>query len=104
MGAVVAFAIFMIFGVGGLAILLEHFQKIAKIKADSNAAGNAQVADALDSIRREIGELRDTTTRYDLSFDSALQRLESRVAHLEDSARNKTASPAEQAVLKQGGA
>lgn len=104
MAAVIAFAIFMIFGIGGLAILLEHFQKIAKIKADSDAAGNTRVAEALDSIRREIAELRDTTTRYDLSFDSALQRLESRVAHLEDSSRTQPAVAEEQTVLRQGGA
>jgi len=86
------------FGIGGLAIILEHFQKMAKIRSQASAAGAADVAKALDAMRKEIADLRDTTTRYDLSFDSALQRLESRVAHLEESQR---ARPGEQASLKQ---
>lgn len=105
MGAVLVFAIVLVvFGIGGLALLLEHFQKLAKIKANTPGFGNVDVEQALDSLRREIADLRDTTTRYDLSFDSALQRLESRVANLEQSSRriSSVESP-EQSVVKQTG-
>lgn len=37
----------------------------------------------LQDLKHAIDELRDTTTRYDISFDAALQRIESRVGHLE---------------------
>ena len=35
------------------------------------------------SLRAELAQLRETTTQYDVSFDTALQRLEARMAHLE---------------------
>jgi hypothetical protein len=91
------------FGVGGLAIILEHFQKLAKIKAETHSVGNAEIAQALDSVRREIAELRETTTRYDLSFDSALQRLEGRVANIEQSSRQSSSDSPQTAALRQGG-
>ena len=83
--------VLMVFGIGGLAIYFEHVQKMAKIKAESGGGG--ELTDTLESIRREIAELRDTTTRYDMSFDSALQRLEGRVGNLEQASRQIPASP-----------
>jgi hypothetical protein len=35
-------------------------------------------------LKRQIEELRDTTTKYDMSFDTALQRIESRVSNVEN--------------------
>jgi len=77
----------MIFGVGAIAILAEHFQKMAKIRADAQQKQSREVLEAVEALRRDVAELRDTTTKYDLSFDTALQRLENRVAQLEDRAR-----------------
>ena len=99
-GLVMVMVFGLAFGVGGLAILLEHLQKMAKIKAESNRVGSAEVAQAIDSLRKEIADLRDTTTKYDLSFDSALQRLEGRVGRLEEAQRAKPAV-ADQAALRQ---
>lgn len=46
-------------------------------------AGSADVVNEIRQIQQQLHELRDTTTRYDMSFDAALQRLEARVSHLE---------------------
>jgi uncharacterized coiled-coil protein SlyX len=37
----------------------------------------------IQRLQQQITELRETTTRYDVSFDSALQRLERRIAEVE---------------------
>ena len=71
------------FGIAGLGILMEHFQKMAKIRAEVRANAGQDVLNAIKELRTEVAELRDTTTRYDLSFDTSLQRLESRMNHLE---------------------
>lgn len=34
-------------------------------------------------LQDQLAELRETTTRYDVSFDTALQRLERRIADME---------------------
>jgi len=41
------------------------------------------------SLRAELAQLRETTTQYDVSFDTALQRLEARMAHLEQRVDSK---------------
>jgi hypothetical protein len=43
----------------------------------------AGMAAAVESLRTEMRQLRDTTMQYDLSFDTALQRMESRMENLE---------------------
>ena len=52
-----------------------------QLKAGQNVDG--KVMEELTALKQQIAELRDTTTRYDMSFDSALQRIESRVGHEE---------------------
>ena len=59
-------------GIAIIAIITEHSQKMAKINAMTGGVSNANNSAPLEYIRREIAELRDTTTRYDMSFDSAL--------------------------------
>jgi hypothetical protein len=74
-------AILLIFGLPIIAILTSHRRKVLEIR---HAAGHdGTIRAAVDGLRGELGELRDTTTRFDLSFDSALQRLESRIEHIE---------------------
>jgi aspartate carbamoyltransferase catalytic subunit len=75
-------AIGLIFGLPIIAILTAHHRKVLEIRHQSRA--NETVLVAVDSLRKEVAELRDTSTRFDLSFDTALQRLESRVEHLEN--------------------
>jgi hypothetical protein len=79
----------MAFGIGFFAIVMEHFQKMAKIRGDQQVRGSREVMEAIDSLRREVAELRETTTKYDVSFDMALQRLENRVAHVESEQQSR---------------
>lgn len=84
----------MIFGIGIIAVLAEHFQKMAKIRADAQKKQSRDVLDAIAALRQEVADLRDTTTKYDLSFDTALQRLEGRVTQLEGRLQAAEESPA----------
>ena len=82
-GTVVIVFFAMVFAVGALAMLMEHMQKMARIRSDAPRRIGTQVEDALRALRQEMADLRDTTTKYDLSFDTALQRLDARVSQLE---------------------
>ncbi len=91
-GVVVMF--FLIFG-GGTMVnkLWSSFNKtrieLAKIKATKqtpSAGSNYELElmrNDLAAMRQELQALRDTSTQYDISFDTALQRMESRVEHVE---------------------
>lgn len=67
-----------------VAIYTSHQRKVLEIKLriqqEARGTGNTDVA----RLRDELAELRDTATRYDLSFDTALQRMESRLASVEE--------------------
>ena len=75
-------AVILIFGTGFMAVWGEHQRKLLEARA---RLGNqdSSTLEELQRLRKEVQELRDTTTRYDMSFDTALQRLESRVANVE---------------------
>src|SRR5258706_7060619 len=75
-------ALLCVFGIPIIAILSEHKRKMAAMGMGQGAA-NASVLNELKELKRQIEELRDPTTRYDISFDSALQRMESRMNHME---------------------
>jgi hypothetical protein len=63
--------------------VLKHQRAMAEIQLKSGQPLSQGSSAELQEISRQLHELRDTTTRYDMSFDAALQRLESRVANLE---------------------
>lgn len=87
--------LFLIFGGGS--VLNKMWSKyhdtrieIARIKADQrpNYSGGGsrevdELREELDKTRRELQALRDTSMQYDISFDTALVRMETRMAHLE---------------------
>src|SRR5687768_12755395 len=89
-GIIAITLICLVFGVGALAVLTEHLQNMAKIQAQSPRHDQSEILAVVEELRREIADLRDTSTHYDMSFDAALQRMESRVAHLE---RRSSAAP-----------
>ncbi len=62
---------------------IKHRQKLAEMKFKSLDATDAKTAVTLKRLEEQIADLRDTTTKYDVSFDSALQRMESRLNHVE---------------------
>lgn len=62
----------------------KHRSKIAQLHIESqNKRTDTTGLASIEALRDEIRALRDTTTQYDMSFDSALQRMEQRVEHLE---------------------
>lgn len=65
---------------------LNTWKKVVTIQAEAQVKSATTAHDEVDALRRELSDLRDTATRYDLSFDAALQRMESRVGHLEQRA------------------
>jgi hypothetical protein len=66
-----------------IAIIASFKHKGEELRLKAGMMGDANLASQLREIQTQIAELRDTTTRYDVSFDSALQRIESRVGSLE---------------------
>ena len=82
-------AVVLIFGSPLFVILTRHHQKLMEMKLQmGDPKGSGHVAEELKAIRQEMAELRDTATRYDLSFDAALQRLESRMGHMEQKVKS----------------
>ena len=73
----------MTMGIPIVAIWTYHQRKMMEMKLRMGGEGRQVVSGELQEIKQQLAELRDTTTRYDLSFDAALQRIESRVGHLE---------------------
>ena len=66
-----------------IAIITSHQRKMMEMKLRLGPQSQSAPSSELLELKRAIDELRDTTTRYDISFDAALQRIESRVGHLE---------------------
>lgn len=75
------------FGVSGGVIMefIKHRSRIAQLKLEARGqvAGAAAVEAVRQELRTEMQALRDTATQYDLSFDSALQRMERRIEGME---------------------
>ncbi len=82
--------ILMIGGLGALVLLLPFYglwaynrRKIEEIRVRGRVHIGEETQRSLEEIRRELHALRDTTTNYDMGFDSAMHRIEARMAHLE---------------------
>jgi hypothetical protein len=76
-------AVVLIFGMPFVGIITAHHRKLMEMKLKLGAQSQGAYSKELQDLKRAVDELRDTTTRYDISFDAALQRIESRVGHLE---------------------
>jgi hypothetical protein len=66
-----------------LAILTYHKRKMLEIRLAGIQKGDQAMIERIEAVRQEVAQLRDTATQYDLSFDTALRRIESRVNALE---------------------
>ena len=91
-GETFSFIFFTIFGFAGFQSLLKHRLKMAEIKIKGVQANDASVQAAIDELRNEVRQLRDTTMRYDMSFDAALTRMEERVDRIETRTYTTTAA------------
>ncbi|MGC8669404.1 MAG: hypothetical protein ACP5VE_14960 [Chthonomonadales bacterium] len=76
-------AVVMTFGIPLAAILTYHHRRVLEMKLKLRDAAGQDVQTGLANLRQELSDLRDTATRYDLSFDAALQRIEARIGRLE---------------------
>jgi hypothetical protein len=74
-------------------VRMKHQQRLEEMRVLRGQGGGTEVVTELRQLQQQLHELRDTTTRYDMSFDAALQRLESRVGHLEAQQRETEAQP-----------
>ncbi len=77
-------AIVMVFGIPLAAILTRYHLQALAMQLKLREAGGEDLRAQIADLRQQISDLRDTATRYDLSFDAALQRIESRVGRLEE--------------------
>jgi len=73
----------MVLAIPFYAIWAYNRRKMEEIRARQRVDISAETRAAIEALRQEMAELRDTTTRYDVSFDTALQRLEGRMANVE---------------------
>jgi hypothetical protein len=88
----------LIFGIPIVAILTHHHRKVLEMKLRLKQETDQSLRRELQSIRSQIEQLRDTTTQYDMSFDTALQRLEARVSHLETRSNRYDEPPVQQTM------
>lgn len=93
------FIVLIIFSVPLSAIWTEHLRKVKKLELAAREKMKTEIFAEIAELRQELQSLRDTTTQYDLSFDTALQRLERRVEVLEQrslSGRSQQEPPSQQ--------
>jgi hypothetical protein len=80
-------------GIPITAIWTGHLRKMAEIRAQQGATLPPDVRTDLTEMKRQLNELRETTTRFDMSFDAAVTRLEERVDHIEERQGATTLTP-----------
>lgn len=68
-------------------IITWHRQQIEKIRASkptTNSNLDAAVLAELNQVKEQLLALRDTTTKFDLSFDASLDKMEERMKRVEE--------------------
>jgi len=100
---------FGIFGGVSLVIWTSTQARIARIKAErglKQALSNPQesaVVTEIKALQQQIAEMQSTSHQFDISFDEALNRMESRVNRLETkSALSATQTTDTSSVLRNG--
>lgn len=73
----------MAFGVGALAIFLEHLQKMAAIKAQAKSRHDEELRRKIDELAQQVTEIRQMHTDHMLNLDSHLQHLEHQISALQ---------------------
>lgn len=73
----------LIFAVPILAIVTYHKRKMMEIKLAGVQKSDQAMIERIEAVRRELAQLRDTATQYDVSFDTALHRIETRVTSID---------------------
>jgi TolA-binding protein len=76
-------AIVMGIGSAMLKMWTRHEQEMARIRASQGVEMNQTIQKQFDDMRNEIFQLRDTTTKYDLSVEQSMQELGRRITAVE---------------------
>jgi uncharacterized protein YlxW (UPF0749 family) len=76
-------AVLCIFGIPLSAIWTSHRRQVLELQLRLRNEGGSSVQAEVEALRQEVRNLRDTTMQYDLSFDTALQRMEQRMESME---------------------
>src|ERR1043166_6886965 len=77
-------AVVLIFGLLPLSgIWTTHRRKMLELQLRLRNEGNSSIKAEMETLRQEVRSLRETTMQYDLSFDTALQRMEQRMETME---------------------
>lgn len=72
------------------AMVLKHRKEMMKLEIERRTTVNQDVLAQIDALRREIAELRQTATEYDLSLQANLENLQERVRALEQQLGERT--------------
>jgi predicted nucleic acid-binding Zn-ribbon protein len=72
-----------VFGIPIMIIWTTHKRKMLELQLRLQNNGDNSVRAELNALREEMRALRDTTMQYDLSFDTAIQRMEQRMNAIE---------------------
>jgi hypothetical protein len=72
---------------------IDYKQKALEAKVLKQAAPDAALKQEIAELKHKMTELRDVTTQYDMSFDTALHRVESRLANVEQRLHLADAEP-----------
>lgn len=79
--------IFIIFGMPFLipivAILLHHRRKMLELMQKSEGSAR-ELSREIESLRKELKDLKSTLLEHSLSLDSNVENLQKRLAHLEN--------------------
>jgi len=76
-------AVSLIFGIPIVKIWTDHQRKVLEMKLQLRNQGDTGLRAEFEALKQEVRSLRDTSTQYDLSFDTALVRMEHRVEGVE---------------------
>ena len=58
-------------------VIVRHREKMRML--EHKQQGSPGLVEEVQALRRELTQLRETTTRFDMSFDASLDRLERRM-------------------------
>ncbi len=65
------------------AMVLKHRKEMVRMEIERRTTVNQEIVAQIEALRREIAELRRTSTEYDMSLQMNLENLQERVRALE---------------------
>ncbi|MDW8107601.1 MAG: hypothetical protein RMK45_08990 [Armatimonadota bacterium] len=66
-----------------VAMVLRHRREVLRMELEKHQLSNREIAKQIEALRQEIAQLRETSTRFDLSLQENLEYLQERVRMLE---------------------